>query len=126
MSIEDEWARERTEVLKALALLERGISDLQSDFADLRKGLTQTLDELKDQAAARQKQINDFLIDYAGRRVQIETMRIEMDGLKDRVKEIEKLAPAVRVMMWVGALLGASIIALIWALITGRAQVVFQ
>lgn len=43
-----------------------------------------------------------------------------------RLKEIEKLMPAVRVLMWVGAGIGVSMIALIWALITGQAQVVFS
>jgi len=41
------------------------------------------------------------------------------------VQEIEKLVPALRAITWVGAILGMSIIALIWALITGQAQVVF-
>jgi hypothetical protein len=43
-----------------------------------------------------------------------------------RLRELEKLAPAMRVVIWVAGLLGASMIALIWALITGSAQILFR
>lgn len=126
MSPGDKWDDERAEVLKAVALLEQTVEGLRSDFGELRAGLAQTLSELKEQAADGQKRFQDLLVDYATRCVQIEAMKVEMNKLDLRVKEIEKLAPAVRVMMWVGALLGASIVALIWALITGQAQVMFK
>jgi hypothetical protein len=42
-----------------------------------------------------------------------------------RVRDIEKIAPVVRVMLWVGAAIGASIVGLIWSLITGQAAIVF-
>ena len=121
-----DWEKERTEVLKAVALLEQAVEGLRGDLGELRTGLTETLNELKRQAADRQRQFNDLLVEYAAKCVEIERTRLDLDGLKKRVEEIEKLLPAIRVVMWIGAALGASVVALIWALITGRAQVVFK
>jgi len=44
----------------------------------------------------------------------------------DRIEAVEKMAPALRILSWVGTALAGSIIALIWAIITGRADVVFK
>jgi len=48
-----------------------------------------------------------------------------MSDLDHRVEGVEKLTPVVRVMLWVGAAIGASIVGLIWSLITGQAAIVF-
>jgi len=44
----------------------------------------------------------------------------------DRIEAVEKMAPALRILSWIGVMLGGSIIALIWAMITGQAAVVFK
>jgi hypothetical protein len=44
----------------------------------------------------------------------------------DRIEAMERMAPALRILSWVGTALAGSIIALIWAIITGRADVVFK
>ena len=41
-------------------------------------------------------------------------------------KKIEKIWPAYQIMMFVTSALGLSIIALIWSLITGRAELIFK
>jgi hypothetical protein len=48
-----------------------------------------------------------------------------MLDLTRRMKEVEKVMPALRLIMWVGAAIGASVIAFIWSLITGQASVTF-
>lgn len=50
----------------------------------------------------------------------------EHEKLDERLMEMEKLVPAIRAIMWVGAALGVSIVGLIWALITGQVQLIFQ
>lgn len=46
-------------------------------------------------------------------------------SLDKRVRTIEQIAPAVKLIMWVGAAIGVSFIGLIWAVITGQAQIIF-
>ena len=40
-------------------------------------------------------------------------------------KKIEKIWPAYQVVMWVSGILGVSIIALVWGLITGQVELTF-
>lgn len=47
-------------------------------------------------------------------------------NLDRRLRGVEQIAPIVRVMLWVGAAIGASIIGLIWSLIVGQASIVFS
>ena len=49
-----------------------------------------------------------------------------MINLDRRMREVERIAPVVKVIMWVGSLIGASIIGLIWSLIAGQASIVFS
>jgi hypothetical protein len=130
----EEWEKERANVLKGLALLEQTV-------LALRKDVKEALGELKSAAAERQKQIDTLLLEHVARCVVVDNLvalmekmetniekkadRVDVQALEKRIQAIEKLMPAVRIVMWVGALLGASIVALIWALITGRAQIVF-
>ena len=41
-------------------------------------------------------------------------------------RKIEKIWPAYQVIMWISGVLGISIISLIWALITGRAELIIK
>jgi len=50
----------------------------------------------------------------------------EHKELEKRMGEIEKLVPAIRAVMWVGAALGLSIVGLIWSLVTGQVQLIFR
>lgn len=54
------------------------------------------------------------------------TFQTEISDHENRLREIEKLAPALRAVMWVGAVLGVSIIGFIWALITGQVSITFS
>lgn len=45
---------------------------------------------------------------------------------EDRIRELEKLAPAMKAVIWLAAVLGVSVFALIWSLITGQAAILFK
>lgn len=117
-------------MLQQLALQSQTLTNLQAAIAELQEWLAELLGELKERADGDRERL------LAVERVQLvcgNAVRQRLGGLEkgavpdldERVGEIEKLVPALRVMTWIGALLGASIIALVWALITGQAQVVF-
>jgi hypothetical protein len=44
---------------------------------------------------------------------------------EERLRELEKLAPAMRAVIWLAGVLGISIVALIWGLITGSVTLIF-
>lgn len=52
--------------------------------------------------------------------------RQEHDKMDEKINEFEKLVPAIRATIWVGALLGVSIVGLIWSLVTGQVQLIFR
>jgi len=116
------WMRERLEVLKALALFEQALAGMGEDVASLRGGLGQVLGEYKQWRAEYQ----GFRMDYATRCAQLDSTRLKMASVVERVEAVERLMPVVKAMMWVGAILEASIIALVWALITGQAEMSFR
>ncbi len=49
-----------------------------------------------------------------------------VDDHEDRIRELEKLAPAMRAVVWIAGILGVSVVTLIWALITGQAVLAFK
>jgi len=124
------WLQERTQVLKALALFEQSIEtlskELGEDTAALRGGLGQVLAEVK----ARTEEVAALKVDYAQRCAQLDSVRLTTAKLVTKQlnleKSVERASTVVRIVSWVGAVIGVSIIALIWALITGQAQVVFK
>jgi septal ring factor EnvC (AmiA/AmiB activator) len=58
--------------------------------------------------------------------VKTESMVATVEDHEDRIRVLERLAPAMRVVVWIAGILGVSIVALIWALITGQASVLFK
>lgn len=47
-------------------------------------------------------------------------------NLDRRMRAVEQITPAVRAMLMVGALIGTSIVALIWSVIVGQASIIFN
>lgn len=58
--------------------------------------------------------------------VNTENIKKEVEDHETRIRDLERLAPAMKVVIWIAGLLGASVIALIWALITGQASILFR
>jgi len=117
---------ERVRLAERLTRIEAGLEGVESGQAELRAYLARALDELRLQADARQMQIDQLQIDVSRRAVQFDSTRLKLVAMEPRVRELEKLTPVVKAIMWVGAIVEASILALLWALITGQAQVVFK
>ncbi len=46
--------------------------------------------------------------------------------IKLSVAALEKLAPTIKIVVWLGAVLGVSMVGLIWSLITGVATITFR
>ena len=86
----------------------------------------QVLAEVK----ARTEEVAALKVDYAQRCAQLDSVRLTTAKLVTKQlnleKSVERASTVVRIVSWVGAVIGVSIIALIWALITGQAQVVFK
>lgn len=55
-----------------------------------------------------------------------ESVVLKVEDHEDRLRCLEKLAPAMRVVVWIAGVLGVSVIGLIWALITGQAVIAFK
>ena len=55
-----------------------------------------------------------------------ESVVVTVKDHEDRHRSLEKLAPAMRVVVWIAGVLGISVIALIWGLITGQAVLAFK
>ena len=55
-----------------------------------------------------------------------ESVVVTVGDHEDRIRALEKLAPAMRVVVWIAGVLGVSVIALLWALITGQAVLAFK
>lgn len=44
----------------------------------------------------------------------------KVDDHRERIKKLEELAPAMKVVIWIGGVLGVSVIGLIFAILTGQ------
>lgn len=85
--------------------------------------LTKDIDEIKQQLNALNTKIDNLSVPVTAVTVQRHDKLIE--DHENRLKALESFAPFIKAMMVVAGLLGASVAALIWALIIGQAQVVF-
>jgi len=53
-------------------------------------------------------------------------IEVTVQDHEKRLRELEKLAPAMRVVIWIAGALGLSVIGLIWGLITGQISLVMK
>jgi hypothetical protein len=58
--------------------------------------------------------------------VKTKTVINTVEDHEGRIRELERLAPAMKIVIWVATVLGVSVIALIWAMITGQAGIIFK
>ena len=121
----DDGLQGYAEVLTGLALLNQSFTALRDDMAELRVGMTQTLSELQRRNELTQESLNRLRIEHTARSGLLDRTVEDVNRLYKRMAAVERLIPALRAVMWIGAALGVSVMALIWALITGQAQVIF-
>ena len=121
----NDWQSERADVLVKFAVLQQSLEALRVEMARIPEQITKLGEDLKKKAERQ-----DVAID----RVEKEQVQIcgavaviqrDLDAMDCRVTDIEKLSPVMRVVLWVAGVLGVSILALIWALITGQATIGF-
>lgn len=111
----NDWTGERADILSRLATLSQALESVARTLEEIRHAVT-TQGVM--QVEQRIKAVED---------------RARLAGLADiatnhekRLGCLEKLAPVTHAMLWVAGALGLSVIALIWALVTGQAVVVFN
>ncbi len=109
-----------------LAVLETSMAELCKRFESWEGRMERFLEELK----AEQRQLLQSMNAQSNlcgvRGKDLDALKDQVKEHEKRVNELEKLVPAIRAIIWVGAALGLSIIGLIWALITGQAQIIFK
>jgi len=114
-----------TSTAERLARIETILEGQAQALIELRTSLTKIIDGLTNSDKTLDDRLKERENFCAARVVYTNTIGQDMTQIKNRLDTLEKLAPAMRVVIWMGGLLGASVLALIWALITGQAQIVF-
>lgn len=134
---EGNWQAERPKVLASIIIIQKDIASINSQMIDIKNNLTTTLHDIQDSNHAIQqncavqmarnvqiqKDIDNNRISVAEA---LRTTRSIPSNLDARLQELEKLAPVTKVVLWIGAALGVSIIGLIWGLLTGTVQLFIQ
>ena len=72
-----------------------------------------------------EKRIRSVETVQAAQRDSCKTINESVDDHEARLRAIEELAPLLKINQFILMVLGASVIALIWALITGQAALIF-
>lgn len=109
------------------------------------QGVREDIAEIKKDVKCLNERQTEFERYYTGEHVKVEAQTLSahrrLDILEPKVEKIEvalrteiqtirdALSPLhlqAKIIVWVAALLGASVIGLIWAIIVGQAQVVFK
>jgi predicted transcriptional regulator len=109
-----------------LVRIESSQAQLADSFTQLRAELTRLLSEMREQTTQATSMATLMRLECVRRGEQSIQMSKLLAQHDDRIEAVEKMAPALRILSWVGTALAGSIIALIWAIITGRADVVFK
>lgn len=110
-----------------IALLKQAVEGLRGDLVTFGASVTETLKQHGTELRGLQTEHIQRCgnVSILEQHVSDVEQRItgRVDKLETRVTEIEKLVPVIRAVMWILGLLGASVVALIWSLITGQAQI---
>lgn len=117
---------EQNRTIDRLARIENTLENMQRDQAELRSWLTAVLAEMRTATSAVQGQANQRDTFCAARGAEYTHVTKAVDDHEGRLDAIEKLMPALRVVMWIGTALGLSVLALIWSLITGQVSLLFS
>lgn len=108
-----------------LARIETTLEGIRKDQDELRAWLASVLAEMRMATSAVQVQANTRDLFCAASSADFKTTVEKVKDHEQRIDAVEKLMPALRVVVWIGAALGASVLALIWSLITGQVQIAF-
>lgn len=137
---EANWTEERADILTQIALLQSdmnavktataGILTMQSDIAQLRATLTQVLGQLQSQTASNTGQVGAMQLDCVRRGEQAAQVAIKVTAQEARLDALEKamngIQPWIKAATFITGIVGAAIVALIWSMITGQAQILLH
>ena len=137
---EANWTDERADILTQIALLQSdmatvktataGIAMMQADIAQLRATLTQVLGQLQAQTTSNTGQMSTLQLDCVRRGEQTAQTALKVADHEKRIDAVEKsiqsITPWIKAASFIGAAVGAALIGLVWAMMTGQAQVIFH
>lgn len=137
---EANWTEERADILTQIALLQAdmsavktstaGILTMQADIAQLRSTLTQVLGQLQSQTASNTGQLGAMQLDCVRRGEQAAQVAIKVTAQEARLDALEKamngIQPWIKAATFITGIVGAAIVALIWSMITGQAQILLH
>ena len=129
-----DWAVNGVKVFSDLAVVKEKVEQTASDLCEVRVALTRTLAELQEQHGILSRSL---AVLEEGHRVRCERCRqvenrvhnVQQElppKLGKRLAAIERLIPLLKLLSAVGTALIVSIVGLLWALLTGQAQIVFK
>lgn len=121
----DEATSERVANEARLTRIEATLGEIQREQGETRAYLAQVLAEIRTAAERTAQRVTSQEMFCAARQPRNETLVENHAKLEKRVEKLEELAPAMRAVIWIGAALGISVIALVWALIIGQATLTF-
>lgn len=125
-----DWVEERADVLKQMALMQQQMSTMAADITSLRTTLTQVLGELKVRSDTTGGQVSTMQLECVrrGERAEQTATRVSEHDLRlDAVENaVASIKPWIKTASFIGAAVGAALIGLIWAVLTGSAQIVFH
>lgn len=125
-----DWVDERVDVLKQMALMQQSMTTMAADITSLRATLTQVLGELKMRSDNTGGQVSSMQLECVrrGERAEQTSLRVtEHDKRLDLVEDaVASIKPWLKAASFIGAAVGAALIGLIWAVLTGSAQIVFH
>ena len=117
--------KEINELKVAIATLSQQMETVLKNIPEINKSLKSTNDEIVKMRIAFQKH-NDEISHITNMH---KDERKERELLEKRVTAVEKninrILPVIQVIVWIGAALGLSVIALLWSIITGQVILTF-
>jgi hypothetical protein len=84
------------------------------------------LDRLDQKIQAKLDNLDVKIHSLERENVKNDTVARDVQDHETRIRQLEKLAPAMKLVIWIAGVLGVSVIGLIWALITGQASLLFK
>lgn len=114
-----DWVMERTDVMTQLALMDQSLNNLTKSYEEMRIALKETLSSISASLAENKAAVASLQIDVRSRNCEQHSK-----SLFELHQDMQWMKPAVKVGIWVATALGASVIALIWSIITHAVTIV--
>lgn len=106
------------------------IGTLKQFFTERLDRVENKVDDVNTKVDGLKDDINTSKIEEAKTHVkqeaQLQQHEKKINDHEKKISEFSKLVPFIQGWMWLAAILGASVVALIWSLITGQAVLVIK